>query len=206
MKDQLQLIAQVVLIGLGPVLAKHGVTIGNADVDQILGGLSLLGGIIWKFWHWNATPSAVPSAITVPIKQVVPLLAFAAVFLGAIGCAPLQPGADPIVVNVERTETVAKSSFDLVLNVDNSKRSFFATNAPGFHNFCEWLRARQTVEETNSLPRASALLVSLDDVKLAYKAGRATSNEVYAVLYTVQSAESQASAWMTVVTNQPSTH
>lgn len=202
MKDQLQLIAQVVLIGLGPVLAKHGVTVGNADVDQILGGLSLLGGILWKFWHWNATPSA----IAVPIKQVVPLLAFAAVFLGAIGCAHLQPGADPIVVNVERTETVAKSSFDLVLNVDNSKRSFFATNAPGFHNFCEWLRAPQTVEETNSLPRASALLVSLDDVKLAYKAGRATSNEVYALLYTVQSAESQASAWMTVVTNQPSTH
>jgi len=206
MKDQFQLIAQVVLIGLGPVLAKHGVTVGNGEVDQILGGLSLLGGIIWKFWHWNATPTAVPAPVTIPIKQIVPLLALMAVLAGVIGCVPLQPGADPVVVNVERTETVAKSSFDLVLNVDNSKRDFFRTNATGFHNFCEWLRAPQTVEETNTLPRATALLVSLDDVKLAYKAGRASSNEVYAVLFTVQSAESQASSWLSVVTNQPSTH
>jgi hypothetical protein len=194
MKDQFQLIAQVVLIGLGPVLAKHGVTVGNNDVDQILGGLSLLVGIIWKFVHWNTTPSAVPA--TVPIKQVVSCLAFAAVFAGIVGCAPLQPGADPIVVRCEQTETIAQDTFDQVLAIDNGQRDFYRTNAPAFHSFCEWLRVPQTVEGTNTLPRASAMLVSLDDVKLAYKAGRASSNSVYTALQTVTSAMGQANAWL----------
>ncbi|HWC60859.1 MAG TPA: hypothetical protein VHC44_14280 [Verrucomicrobiae bacterium] len=128
------------------------------------------------------------------------------VALWLVGCVQLQPGADPIVVRVEQTETVAKSSFDLVLNVDNSNRPFFATNAPPFHRFCEWLREPQTVEQTNTLPRAAAMLVSLDDVKLAYKNASVGSNDVLTALATVQSAMSQANAWLTVVTNQPATH
>lgn len=204
-KDTAQLIGQVLLIGLGPVLAKHGITLGNADVDQILGGLALLGGIVWKFWHWNATPSAEPQPVN--ITKLTPLLMLTAILAGFVtACAPLQPGADPVVVTIERTGTTAKGTFDAILNIDNSNRAFFRTNTPGLHNFCEWLRQPQTVDETNTLPRSAAMLVSLDDVKLAYKAGRASSNEVFTVLTTVTSAESQASSWMNVVTNQPSTH
>lgn len=151
-----------------------------------------------------ADPAAAAAPQPVNITKLTPLLVL---FSGLLffGCAHLQPGADPIVVNVERTETIAKSSFDLVLNVDNSKRDFFATNAPGFHNFCEWLRAPQTVEETNTLPRCSALLVSLDDVKLSYKAGRSSSNQVFTALVTVQSAMNQANSWLSSITNQPAT-
>jgi hypothetical protein len=202
--DTLQLIGQVILIGLGPVLAKHGISLGNADLDKLLGSVSLLAGIVWKFWHWNVTPSA-PAAsqpAAVPINRIVSVLALTAALFLFWGCAHLQPGADPIVVNVERFETTAKPTFDLALNVDNSNRAFFATNAPQFHHLCEWLRQPQTVEQTNTLPRAAAMLVSLDDVKLAYKAGRASSNEVFTVLTTAQSAVNQASSWLTVVTNQ----
>ncbi len=197
MKDQLQLIAQVVLIGLGPVLAKHGVTVGNADVDQILGGLSLLGGIIWKFWHWNATPSATPAAVA--IKQIVSALALMAVAsFFILGCAQLAPGADPIVVRVEQFEETAKPTFDLTLSVDQS----LGTNSPpAFHNFCAWLSAPQTVEQTNTLPRCYAMLLSLDDVKLNYKAARVSSNAVFTALATGQSMLNQASSYLSLVTN-----
>jgi hypothetical protein len=119
-----------------------------------------------------------------------------------IGCSHLQPGADPLVVNVERVETVGKSTFDLVLHVDHTDRGFWATNAPAFHSFCDWLRQPITIEATNTLPRASALLLSLDDVKLDYKAARCSSNAVIEALATFQGILNQAIAWSTVVTNQ----
>jgi hypothetical protein len=190
-KDTLQLIGQIILIGFGPVLAKHGVSLGNNDLDEMLGGLSTLGGIVWKFWHWNATPSA--PAAAVPINRIVSVLALTAALFG---CARLQPGADPLVVRVEQTESIAKDTFDMVLGIDNSQRDFYRSNAPGFHNFCEWLRQPQTVEGTNTLPRSTAMLVSLDDIKLQYKAASASSNAVFTALQTVTAAMAQANEWM----------
>lgn len=208
MKDNLQLIGQVLLIVLGPILAKHGITVGNDDVDKILAGLSEIIGIGWKFWHWNATPSAQPAA---SLAKTLSAIAIMFALAGTFGCARLQPGADPIVVNVERSETVAKSTFDLVLSVDNSKRDYFRTNAPAFHNFCEWLREPQTIRESGNpidnigtavLPRASAMLYSLDVVKLDYKQARASSNELFTALGTVNGVVDQASTWLTVITNR----
>src|SRR6185312_16847534 len=124
--DTLQLIGQIILIGLGPILAKRGISIGSADVDHVVGGFALVAGVIWKFWHWDATPAA-PAAtrpVTIPITKITPLLAIAAGLLvldGCLtGCAPLQPGADPIVVRTEQTETVAKGTFDDLLGIDNA--------------------------------------------------------------------------------------
>jgi hypothetical protein len=113
----------------------------------------------------------------------------------------LQPGADPLIVRTEQTETIAKAAFDTVLNFDNSQRDFWRTNAPAFHQFCEWLRQPQTVEVTNTLPRASAMLVSLDDVKLAYKSSTVSSNTLAEALATVQAAVGQAQSWMTIATS-----
>lgn len=121
-------------------------------------------------------------------------------------CAPLQPGADPLIVRTEQTETTAKASFDLVLNVDNQSRQFWRTNAPQFHSFCEWLRAPQTVAsqfETNTLPRASAMILSLDDLKLRYKAGRASSNDLSAATAVLDGIINQANNWLPLITNQP---
>ena len=127
----------------------------------------------------------------------------AALILGILlGCAQLQPGADPLVVNTERTETIAKTTFDLVMQVDNTDRGFWRTNAPAFHSFVEWLREPQTVQ-TNTLPRCLAMILSVDDVKLDYRAARASSNDLATAVLTLHGALNQAGAWLTVVTNKP---
>ena len=118
-----------------------------------------------------------------------------------VGCASLQPGADPLVVRAEQTEAIAKSAFDTVLNFDNSNRGFWATNAPAYHSFCEWLRQPQTVEATNTLPRAAAMLISLDDIKLAYKISTVSSNALIEAITTVSAAAGQAQAWITISTS-----
>ena len=118
-----------------------------------------------------------------------------------VGCASLQPGADPLVVRAEQTEAIAKSAFDTVLNFDNSNRGFWATNSPAYHSFCEWLRQPQTVEATNTLPRAAAMLISLDDIKLAYKISTVSSNALIEAITTVSAAAGQAQAWITISTS-----
>lgn len=138
------------------------------------------------------SPPTVPPAVTA-------LLALAAAFYLSGCMLHTAPGADPLVVNVERAETLGKSTFDLVLNTDNDNRPFWRTNAPAFHGFCEWLRQPQTVEGTNTLPRAAAMLVSLDDVKLSYQSHGASSNALASALGAFSEIVNQASAWATVV-------
>ena len=135
----------------------------------------------------------------------IPILCFAisiAVAALAFSCATIQPGNDPLVVNTERTETAAKSTFDLVLNLDNNNRALWQTNAPAFHEFCEWLREPQTVEGTNTLPRASAMILSLDNIKASYVAAQVDSNTLWTALSTLTATLNQASSWMNVITNQ----
>jgi hypothetical protein len=179
-------------------------------------GGSVFGGI---FKGTNApvlTPAPAQPANPPPNPNIGLKLSVFLIFVGLISfalavgititsCASLAPGADPLVVRVEQTETTAKSTFDLVLNEDNSNRPFWMTNAPAFHAFCEWLRQPQTVEVTNTLPRASAMLLSLDDVKVAYQASKTAgnSNLLYTIVATTEAAVSQASAWITIATNTP---
>ena len=131
------------------------------------------------------------------------------VFLGALmafwlaGCAQLQPGANPLVVRVEQTAEAAQSTFQLALKLDNADRGFWRTNAPAFHNYCEWLRVPTVYQETNTLPRYRVLLLSLDDVKQDYKTGWATSNMLHTALVTFKSVTDQTSYWLGVITNTP---
>lgn len=137
-------------------------------------------------------------------RNIVGAILFAVLFVDVIfliGCMRLRPGADPLVVRVEQSEAVSKSSFDLVLRVDNLDRGFWRTNAPAFHGFCEWLRYPVPVWKTNTLPRASAMIANLNTVKVDYKQARASSNDLYIALITLQSAANQASAWAAIVTN-----
>lgn len=140
------------------------------------------------------------------IKSVIVLAMLSlALILTSTGCAPLQPGADPVVVRAEQAEAAASSSFHLALQLDQLDRGFWRTNAPAFHGYCEWLRIPTPYQTTTILPRYRVLLLSFDDVKLDYKAGRATSNILFTAVTTLQSAASQAEAWLTIVssTNQP---
>lgn len=118
-----------------------------------------------------------------------------------IGCASLSPTADPFVVRVEQGEAGASATFDLVLRVDNSQRGFWITNAPAFHNFCEWLRT-PTPYTSNTVPRCVAIQLNVDDLKLAYQNSKTAgnSNALYTAFGVLAAAAGQAAAWQTIVT------
>lgn len=118
------------------------------------------------------------------------------------GCATLNPNADPLVVRAEQAQTLAGPSFDLVLNTDHSNRSFWRTNAPAFHQFCEWLRTPMEYGPSNTVSRAVLIQLNLDDVKLAYKRTKntGTSNALVLALSVLQTATAQAQSWQTIVT------
>lgn len=130
------------------------------------------------------------------------------------GCATVAPGADPLVVRVEQTQATGQAVLDAVVHIEHSEAGFFRTNAPAFYQFAEWLKQPQPVPvfissaTTNgavSLPRGLAMLWSLDQVKLAYKAGAASSNSVLMVLSPVEAMLSQANAWLVLSTNNTTT-
>lgn len=119
-----------------------------------------------------------------------------------LGCATLKPGADPFVVRVEQTQSVAMSTFDFVLHLDQSNRPFWRTNAPGFHNFCEWLRTPQPYGGTN-VPRCIAMQANLDDLKAAYKASKTagSSNVLWNAWSVLNAAISQSGSWSNIITS-----
>lgn len=123
------------------------------------------------------------------------------------GCAALDPGADPVVVRVEQTSTIAKGTFDLVLHTDHSARAFWKEKAPAFHEFCEELRTPTQVDGI-TLPRCSAALWSLDRIKRDYQAAAPPDKgdakaRVERSLAALAALTTQANAWLVIVTNQP---
>jgi hypothetical protein len=133
-------------------------------------------------------------------------LSILCVVLIVAGCAHLNPGADPLVVRTEQFETGAQATLDLVVEIDNSNRPFFRTNAPVYHQFCAWLREPQPVTlagAQHNLPRGVAMIANLDNIKLAYKNSQSSSNELYTALSVASATVSEASTWLSVITNSP---
>jgi hypothetical protein len=120
-----------------------------------------------------------------------------------VSCAPLQPEANPLVVRVEQTQQTARATFDLILAVNHTHRDFWRTNAPAYHQFCEWLRAPITYDSPEygptNIPRALMLQFQLDDLKTAYLAARASSNDLYTALATFRQTLDLAQAWESVI-------
>lgn len=117
------------------------------------------------------------------------------------GCATLAPGADPLVVRTEQVQSIAGPGIDFVLHFDNSDRGFWRTNAPPFHNFCEWLRTPIPYTNGATLPRAILMQVNVDDLKQAYKFSKTSgnSNALYTALGTLSAALTQATSWSNIV-------
>jgi hypothetical protein len=131
---------------------------------------------------------------------------FAVLFL--VGCqfsgVKYAPGADPLVVQTEALEKRAQNAFDLMLHADNGNRTFFLTNAPGFHGACEWLRTPIDYHGTTMVARAQCIVLQLDDVKNDYKASRANSNQLSAAGSILESTLSQVQIWLpTIVGTNP---
>src|SRR5581483_810783 len=168
--DQLINLVQTILKLVAGALAAKG--LGDSSLwEGISGGILAL--VTWYASHkWNATPASSPTAVitSAPTSSqsgfarpavLFVLASFCLILAAMIGCAHLQPCADPVVVNVERVQTVAAPTFDLVLSTDDTARPLWAQKAPAFHDFCEWLRQPQTVGLANgaatNVPRAIAL-------------------------------------------------
>ena len=65
-----------------------------------------------------------------------------------------------MVVRAEQSITIANATFDSAVKIDNANRSFFRTNAPAFHQFCEWLRTPVVMPPlTNAEPRGLPTLI-----------------------------------------------
>jgi hypothetical protein len=140
------------------------------------------------------------------MKRISPsTVALAAVLLlftsGLLSCAHLDTNADPLIVRAEQVEQGAISTFDLVLNLDNANRPFWRTNIPPFHSFCEYLRAPQVVNVTNTVPRGVAMVISLQTVKAEYRTSKASSNLLITATATLSSAVNQATSWLSLTTN-----
>lgn len=117
-----------------------------------------------------------------------------------IGCATLNPGADPFVVRVEQGQTGAKATFDFVLHLDQTDRGFWRTNAPAFHKFCSWLRTPQ-LYGTQNVPRVVAIQLNVTDLKVAYKQSKTTanSNALWSAWMVLNEAITQANSWSNIV-------
>jgi hypothetical protein len=55
-------------------------------------------------------------------------------------CSTLTPGADPVVVNAERTTALAADTFDTFLHVEYNNRAQLAAISPAIHTYAEVLR------------------------------------------------------------------
>lgn len=119
-----------------------------------------------------------------------------------LGCVAVKPGNDPLVVQTERALTVSEATFRLCLQVDHSDRGFWKAKAPAFHEFCEDLRTPTVYQVTNTLPRYRVALLSVADVKRDYQTAKTSSNALFTALATLQSFQTQAGAWLTIVTNR----
>lgn len=155
----------------------------------------------------EAATSEKPVAVsTGKIVGLLLVIATAAVLF--TGCAgKLDPGADPFIVSIERTQTFSEGGFDLVINLDHADRGFWRTNAPAFHRFAEYLREKLPVENVPGRTNLQRYLLAqwqLDQAKLAYKAGKsaATSNTLVTAQLALQQLSTQTAAWLTIVTNK----
>jgi hypothetical protein len=182
----------------GGALAANGVD--QHSVTQVVTGIvTAIIGVVWSHWFHTDDP-------TPPTTGAKATLLFMLGCLGLmLGCAALQPGADPIVVRTEQAEQGAKATFDLVLNAEggtSANRLFWMSNAPAFHNFCEDLR-RPVMLGTNTYPKCIAAIISLESIKENYKSGRANSNDLITAEFILTGLLNQANAWYTIVTNNP---
>jgi hypothetical protein len=124
------------------------------------------------------------------------------------GCAPLQPGADPLVVRAEQLQTTAAASFDAVLGTEGANFGFWRTNAPGFFQFCESLKQPVVYDSPEFGPtnvqRFIAAQLELDDAKTAYKADAtgSSSNRLAGAADALQVLLQDASGWLAQTTTK----
>lgn len=137
-----------------------------------------------------------------PPSILIFILALIAVAFLIVSCAGVQAGSDPLIVNTERFETLADSSFQLVVSVDNADRGFWRTNAPAFHNFAEWLRAPVPISGNPNEPRGLGMILLVDSARMTYETDKSQSNVLILAISAMTNAVTQAQGWAAIVTTK----
>jgi hypothetical protein len=116
-------------------------------------------------------------------------------------CSTVQKGSDPLVVRTEQLETTAYDTFDTFLKVDDiamANNTVAPTWTTSAHPFAVYLR--QPIQSgTNKVPFGIATILSLDQIKLAYKVGTATSNNLVTAINTLTATISQVSQYTSLI-------
>ena len=95
-------------------------------------------------------------------RTITPILV--ALFL--IGCASIQPGNDPVVVNAERSTNVAFETINTFLQIEYTNQAWVKANAPQIHTYANYLRGH-----------AKQWVASATDLIGAYKHNRTPENK-----------------------------
>ncbi len=102
--------------------------------------------------------------------RILSILAFAA--LCFTGCKSIDKNADPVVVNAERTLSIAFSTFDTFLKLEKQNQATVKAKAPKVHTFAEWLREK----DSTGMSRGLSFIKAANEVKQAYKHNRTAEN------------------------------
>lgn len=124
-------------------------------------------------------------------KLQLPVIIILAMLLGA--CATILPGNDPVLVNAERTTSVAYTTFDSFFALERQQEVYVKANLPEVHKFANSLRA--------NAPRYLAIARATTE---AYRLNRdennkATLNTAIAIL---QTAISQVQVYTSQITSK----
>lgn len=145
------------------VLYIGGAYLGFWDLqDEILavfglGALAFLRAGIQQ--HKGPSDPAQSAKTTVLLAAMLPLS------LGLVGCASIQPGNDPVVVNAERTTQLAVDVFDTFLKWEYDNRQALAAT-PEVRKAADFIRAS-----------GQTWLVSARSMTQAYKQHRTPENK-----------------------------
>lgn len=106
------------------------------------------------------------SSRCVPVRGIIASSLAAWIFLFLTGCATVDKGHDPVVVNAERTQKIAFEAVDMFLALEHENRALYRTKTPALHNLAESFRKR-----------APQAFRAVNEATKTYKANRGPENK-----------------------------
>lgn len=119
--------------------------------------------------------------------KIAPLISLVLLMLS--GCAAVQPGADALLVRTEQSEAIGLVTVDAALRFESENREALP------------VAVRKAAAGVRS--HAARAFVSLDDVRLAYKAGTASESKVLVAMAVVEELVSQVIWWTGELNGSP---
>jgi hypothetical protein len=118
-----------------------------------------------------------------------------------ISCSSIAPGQDPLVVRTEQAEGLAYNTFDEFLKIDDiaNANTSISNSWQSAHVFAQYLRKPMQFGTNGMVPFGIATVLSLDNIKLAYKAGTASSNTLTQAIGVLTATVAQANQYKSLI-------